>query len=471
MNPWHRLRLAVAPIAVVIVTVVIASSLVGQQSSRVPPSAPGPSSLGSTPQATEVARPSPPDGPNQVFGLDIVSVTDAVAIRDGGADAREIAVRGWYSPVPPVVAFSCAIILELVAPVQFGCGDTTLAITQDPQQRARADGSGVSPPVGPAISPSFAQVDLAPLIGASASRRMCGRGTDCPRGSGSAAIVAIGHFDDRRAQLCKAAVRAQCQDRFVVDRLHSVDEQLVPTSVFDQVDGNHFWRADDVEALEGRDPSERVLSMSVVSGTQNRSLSIEPSLMTRSSWISAEAVWIVRRLVHGDVVTHAIVDGTDRVFAIQDDSTIALVKGSMPTSHDAQWPPRDAIIIMHRGSNADREIVVAVVDLSGHLVAAGLAKPVPGPQGRPIVERLVRVERLKDTSIVVRWVGGLCDDYLTLRVRGDATGIPDGLLLDGQRDRPCRLGLVDWEVELEFDRPVDPGKFATQYGIDNEGGP
>ena len=464
VRPWHRLRLALAPIAVVIVLVVIASSLVGQQSSRVPPSAPEPSSLGSTPRATEVGRPSATDGPNQVFGLDIVSVTDAMAIRDGGADAREIAVRGWYSPVPPAFVFSCPIILERVAPVQFGCGDTLLAITQDPQQRARADGSGVNAPVGPAISPSFEQVDRGPLIDASTNPRACGRNTDCPRGSGSVPIVAIGHFDDRRAGFCKAAVRAQCRDRFVVDRLDKVDDRPVPTSVFDPVNGNHVWRTADVEALVEGDPEARLLSIAVVSGKEN-TLSIEPSLMSRSIWTGAGAVWIVRQLVDGDVVTVVIVDRTDRVFAIHDDGTLSLVSGSMPASQDDPWPPPDAIVLpFDRGSGLS--LVAVVVDLTGHLVAAQRIPRIdPGPIGRPALDRQLRVDRLGDQRIRVTWTGGLCDDRLTLRVRGDEASMPDGLFLDGVQGSPCRAALRVWTIELDFDQPVKPSQFATQYGI------
>ena len=38
----------------------------------------------------------------EAMGLPIVSVTDAITIRDAGIDDREIAVHGWIAPVVPV---------------------------------------------------------------------------------------------------------------------------------------------------------------------------------------------------------------------------------------------------------------------------------------------------------------------------------------------------------------------------------
>lgn len=460
MRPGHRLRMTVAPIAILAVAALIASSLIGQQISRDPTSTPGSSGLGATADATAVGRPSPTEGPNQVFGLEIISVVDASAIRDAGRDDREIAVRGWFWRFPGRDA-PCPFIVDRIPPVQFGCGDMLVEISQRPIPEGAI---GVLPP---SISPSFDQIDPRPLadVVASMSGRSCGRRAACPSPRGAISIVAIGHFDDRRAELCQVAMRAECRDRFVVDRLDAIDGQPVPASVLDQVNGNHVWRAADAEMVDAGEPTGPVLSISVVSGRQNESLSIEPSLMNRSSWSGAEAVWIVRRLVRGELVTHAIVDGTDRVFAIQEDGAPRLVKGSIPTSRDAQWPPRDAIIVQYDRGGIEPKMVIAVVDLSGHLTAARFGAPDPGPQGRPSNDRRVQVDRVDDQKIHVSWTGGLCDDHLILRVRGDQAGAPDGLFLDGQRDGACRLGLLLWRIVLDFDRPVEPSQFATQYGI------
>jgi hypothetical protein len=442
--------MTVAPIAVLAVATLIAGSLVGQQVIRIPTGTPEPSAFAPTAKATEVGRPT--DGPNQVFGLDIMTVEEAMAIRDGGRDDREIAVRGWYWPFRGV-GLPCPFIVDRIPPVQFGCGDMLV----------RDGRTSVLPP---SISPSFDQIDRRPLAEAvtSMNPRSCGRRTDCPSARDSISIVAIGHFDDRRAELCEVTMRAECRDRFVVDRLDSIDGQPVPASVFDQVNGNHVWRAVDVERVDGGDSDGRVLSVSVVSGSQNESLSIEPSLVTRSSWSGAQAVWIVRRLVESELVTHAIVDGTDRVFAIQDDGTLAFVSGSMPASSDSPWPPPDAIVVPYdRGGR--QPSVAGVVDMTGHLAAARIGPEDPRPAGRPSNDRRVGVDRVDDRRIAVSWTGGLCDDHLTLRVRGDQAGVPDGLLLDGERDGACRSGLVEWRIVLEFDQPVEPLQFATQYGI------
>ena len=35
--------------------------------------------------------------PTQVAGLTVISVSDAIAIRDAGVDGRELAVHGWLT--------------------------------------------------------------------------------------------------------------------------------------------------------------------------------------------------------------------------------------------------------------------------------------------------------------------------------------------------------------------------------------
>jgi hypothetical protein len=267
----------------------------------------------STPQATA--------GPETALGLPIVSVSDAIAIRDAGVDNQELAVRGWYTPAASTPIFDCYAIGRLIQPVQSGCGENFIWLTQDREQtaRLRKGSTEFTPPTGPAIHPSFDQLSPDwPTFALGMNVRLCGQSCLLQPVS----IVAIGHFDDRRAALCAPQVRAQCQDRFVVDRVDNAAGQQENQPVTDTVGGDHVWTIDDIRRLDALDSSDSRLSVQVVSG-RDKSLSIEPTIATDPAWSRQPAVWLVRDLIGGRLLTRVIADGSNQVFELRSDGTLA----------------------------------------------------------------------------------------------------------------------------------------------------
>jgi len=263
---------------------------------------------------------SPPvrtDAPITALGLPIISVSDAIAFRDAGVDDRELAVRGWFSA--QTVAVFCPFMQRQVQPVQLGCVDRFVWLTQDRESIERKVGGTTEfvQPKGPAIHPSFDELGGTwPTF----ALRLCG--TNCQPHPVS--IIAIGHFDDRRASLCAATARAQCQDRFVVDRVDSVEGHVQDLSVADTRGANRVWTLDDIERLDPLGPTDGRLSVQVVNG-RDKSLDVEPTLATDEYWSRQSAVWVVRDLVGGRLVTRVIADGAHRVFEIGADGTLTII--------------------------------------------------------------------------------------------------------------------------------------------------
>jgi len=156
------------------------------------------------------ATPAPTNASS--LALPVVTVGDALAIRDGGGDDREIAVRGWYSDAPTM---SCPIrfgVLRL--PLEMSCPDQFMWLMQDAEHLHVVDGDTETtrPPVGPALNPDLDSVDRSWI----------------PAHTGPGPIelvdvVMVGHFDDPRAASCPKNARQACRDRFVVDQVWSGD--------------------------------------------------------------------------------------------------------------------------------------------------------------------------------------------------------------------------------------------------------
>jgi hypothetical protein len=135
----------------------------------------------------------------------VLSVADAVSVRDGGVDQREIAVGGWFAafavpcPAPPEGAYG---------PLE-DCAINFTWLMAAPEQLSEIDASGagsIHPPAGPALNPV---TDWRPA------------NADTPQ-----AVVFVGHFDDPNAAHCLPADRQRCADRFVVDQVAWTDEAL-----------------------------------------------------------------------------------------------------------------------------------------------------------------------------------------------------------------------------------------------------
>jgi hypothetical protein len=290
--------------------------------------APGTSPDGTTPEPTTLPAPSetPTDGsstPEAVIGLPVMSVSDAIAIRDAGIDDREIAVRGWYAPYYPTRACGFPTRLEPVSPLQAGCPDDRLWLMQDPEPVITATGSGISwrGPTGPAINPEFDEIDMSWVQPIDDVARL-------------EELVVVGHFDDRRSNLCPRAEQDVCRERFVVDRVSWVDGETLPTSVLDlfqeQPPATPF--ADVKAALDRITGGAPVLSAIRVDGPIGLA-SVEPSLGTgQANLIDHDALWVVRVLASEGAATYLLVDGSDAFYQMDATGTATEVSATGPST-------------------------------------------------------------------------------------------------------------------------------------------
>jgi hypothetical protein len=147
--------------------------------------------------------------PVQVAGRDVISVSDAILIRDSGSSS-EIAVAGWYQP-PPMLFCSR---LRVFPPLEGSCAIDLQWLLADPEEAGGLLMSGgVALPLGPAIHPVFEP----------------GRdySTAYPRASTGTAVVFVGHFNDPRSyQGCQNP--EACAQRFVVDTVAWANSSFLP---------------------------------------------------------------------------------------------------------------------------------------------------------------------------------------------------------------------------------------------------
>ncbi len=278
-----------------------------------------------------VAR--PPAGPigsagPTTFGLPVVSVAEAIAIRDGGVDDREIAVHGFlatFGPMPcppPTTDFT-----TLNNPTRLWCESAFTWVMEQPEVLVYRTSTSVSgrPPSGPALKPGLALVDTAglSLVGDS----------DVPT-----AVVFIGHFDDRRADFCPADVRSTCADTFIVDRIDR--GTLATVTVKDLAQPDQPVQADsEIDSLVKRvDPSLLVLSRRVVAIEQLAST--EPVYAVPAggtpSYVSS-AAWLVTALPRIDASgrtvarTFVIFDGTGSINEITRNGPVQVSLGEAPS--------------------------------------------------------------------------------------------------------------------------------------------
>ncbi|MGP1674308.1 MAG: hypothetical protein ACTS8Z_03720, partial [Candidatus Limnocylindrales bacterium] len=226
---WPRFAPLMAATSIALVLIVgLAVTRPGPDVLRAPDATPMPPSA--QPSDAEAPR------PDTVLGIPVISVVGAMTIRDTGIDDRELAVRGWYTAVPPI---PCPYT-PATSPVQPVCPDDWVVLMQDPESTvARLEngfqGSGA---VGPSI-----HIDLDDLDTSWAPTSVeLGPSTPIE-------IVIVGHFDDRRSFACPAAEVDACRDRFVVDRVDWAGGRPLPTSAFDLVEGGASSTAADVEAM------------------------------------------------------------------------------------------------------------------------------------------------------------------------------------------------------------------------------
>ena len=92
--------------------------------------------------------------PTEVAGLTVISVDDAIAIRDAGVDGREMAVRGWYQAHAPCPARPW--IQGPSSPIQPTCANSVSWLMRDEEDLGP---QGFLQPTGPAVHADLSGVD------------------------------------------------------------------------------------------------------------------------------------------------------------------------------------------------------------------------------------------------------------------------------------------------------------------------
>lgn len=156
----------------------------------------------------------PDDLPPEIDGLPVLTVSQAIAERDGGATGP-IAIGGWFSMAP---VHSCPApigpdgVFREPNPLELYClvGDWALAEKPEPVVDVTiSTGNSTSMSVtgramtGPWLQPVLAGANIFPP-GTSETWR-------------PVPVVLIGHFGDFRAATCLPELREDCIERFVVD--------------------------------------------------------------------------------------------------------------------------------------------------------------------------------------------------------------------------------------------------------------
>ena len=239
----------------------------------------------------------------ETMGLPVISVSDAIAIRDSGIDDREIALHGWFSPIGPM---SCPYT-PATSPVQLVCPDQYVVLMAGPESLVTREANGFSgrEPAGPSI-----QIDLDDLdVGWQPGLPDLGPAQPIE-------ISVVGHFDDRRSSACPAEQLTGCRDRFVVDRVDWVNGATQPTSRFDLVRGVGGPFDDAQAIIDAVRPGGAVLSAVHADG-ESGLRRIEPALADQGSGlIQEQAVWVVRVLDRGVLATYAVVDSTGSMYEL-----------------------------------------------------------------------------------------------------------------------------------------------------------
>jgi hypothetical protein len=287
---WSRFALAAAVAGLAVV--IGGGALLNQKAPT-----PGPSSSRiATSNASATAAPPPTLAPTSAVVAALggaLTVTDALAVRQFGEQDREIRVRGFLSHAP---AMFCPLVVGPGNPTIITCPENWQWLMEQPERLAS------NQPAGPALHASFALVEPPLPLGSP---------SDPP-----VPVELIGHFNDRRAQLCDAM--DVCEETFVVDRVVKVDGATLPVSTARRPAASPIDLEEDVDALVTTSaPGAMVVSRQLV--TVAAVFDIEPVLrddMTLSAWANtADLIWLVTAIdtrLDGAVArTFALLDGVN----------------------------------------------------------------------------------------------------------------------------------------------------------------
>ena len=437
-NPFRWLQAGTA-VAAVMIVVVVGVGVVGR------------GGLGPSESAGPTAGfvgPTASAAPTSVFGLPVGTVSDALAVRDGGVDGRELAVAGWFTPAPPL---GCpAPPTPRVSPLQLWCPDEAIRLVEQPSGRE--------------LNPELDDLDrswepIPPMLGNS--------GESTP-----AHVVMLGHFDDRRSILCPTAEVDSCRNRFVVDRVHWVDGTFLPTSQQNELDGTVPRSSPaEIEAIvRGEAPDSPLLSMAIVDGATGLAR-IEPALGTgRRGLIDHAALWVARVLESERISTYVVVDGTNAIYELTEDGDAVPVGGSVgPPASPLAWPPAGSIVIALTSEIGAGQppAQVAVVDKSGRLV--GVAEK--GSLDLDVTIDPGGIGAYPESGFPGRvhllWTGFVCDERIVVTVAADLRSIT----MSEEPHPNCDTLAVGRELVLDFSGSVDPAAIevsrVTIATIDN----
>jgi hypothetical protein len=371
-----------------------------------------------------------------VLGLPLLDVGQAAAIRDGGVDDQEIAVRGWLAslavPCPSTGA-------EPAAPFGISCENSFTWLS------GSADQPGTDGPVGPSIRPVFQFADVF--------------------GSAPQQAILIGHFDDRRSNECSPGTGAACGDWFIVDRTGSAPTGYLTTYLTDAPTRTNAVGVESSISVES--PDGKILSMVVL--PDGGLGAVEPSIGNRRRARTAfdGIVWRAQVLEDGHATTYLFPDEGDALYEMNTDGDPVLVSGETPASPDpslAAWPPPDAAYLITLNSPigvGKPPVRVAIVDPSSRL--ASVEVPPGSDQGIAIPEgerAWVAGEAGADARTVrLAWVGTICDHLVTVTIDPAL----DAIQVDGGSRPACDAMAVERQVVLTFEHPVDPAAITVTY--------
>jgi len=163
-----------------------------------------------------------------VAALPLLDVAGAVAVRDGGIDGREIRVQGFFAGIPVIY---CALMLGPLNPTRIDCAPATITQNRVPLP---ISGSTARDP-GATFRASFASVGVPGITAPSIPPATIPPATIPPGRLADTVVMLtlVGHFDDRRADLCPAQQVARCRDTFMVDRIDAVGPTALGTQTYD----------------------------------------------------------------------------------------------------------------------------------------------------------------------------------------------------------------------------------------------